>query len=344
MERYADASRLGPNEARAHWLARGVAEGRRFHPGPRVMKIVLMTRDEWPLLQSWVLYHAHVFGGENIYVLDGSIEQQEAVSFLAAAQCKLGVNVFRTSAGLNTLQGVIVELLQSLALSSDFFTKLDTDEFLGMAMLSRASGALDFEVGLPVRDYVDSLQVLNGTRFTPGYLVESIPPPACGSNPALRTNFTSIAASKRKKTLFVAQAFGSVDLGAHSGSVRRPFNSTGCQGTDLLLFHFHDDCYDKVVQNDRKAVLSHGYILANDTLDVARAKCEALLFKRGRNFYSWHKVLGYLNHLKDPAIHRRTFYHRYEKRLHVQYDGLAKLLTRLEQEFEDMPAGACKGS
>ena len=50
-----------------HYSDFGVLAGHRGHSGQRTMKIILMTRDDWPLIRSWVLYHADVFGGENLY-------------------------------------------------------------------------------------------------------------------------------------------------------------------------------------------------------------------------------------------------------------------------------------
>jgi hypothetical protein len=58
--------RFSAVQAMHHWLDKGIAEGRRSHPGQRTLKILLMTMDEWPLLRSWVLYHAHLVGGHNM--------------------------------------------------------------------------------------------------------------------------------------------------------------------------------------------------------------------------------------------------------------------------------------
>ena len=49
-----------------HWFQRGIGQGRRSHAGRKTLKILLMTKDEWPLLRSWVLYHADLVGGSNL--------------------------------------------------------------------------------------------------------------------------------------------------------------------------------------------------------------------------------------------------------------------------------------
>lgn len=64
--RHTKLANFSASEATAHWLSKGIAEGRRSHAGRKTLKILLMTKDEWPLLRSWVLYHADLVGGSNL--------------------------------------------------------------------------------------------------------------------------------------------------------------------------------------------------------------------------------------------------------------------------------------
>eukprot|EP00667_Euglena_gracilis_P029207 EG_transcript_38387 len=47
---------------KTHYLEVGIKQGVAMHPGMEVVKIVLMHKNQWPLLRTWVLYHAHLVG------------------------------------------------------------------------------------------------------------------------------------------------------------------------------------------------------------------------------------------------------------------------------------------
>jgi hypothetical protein len=70
---YADAAKMDSAAALHHFNTVGILEGRRCHAGPKIFKILVMTMNEWPLIRSWTLYHASIFGGENLYILDSRL-------------------------------------------------------------------------------------------------------------------------------------------------------------------------------------------------------------------------------------------------------------------------------
>ncbi len=101
------------------------------------IKIVLMTKNEWPLLRSWVLYHSHTFGIENLYIIDSST-LPVIRNFLETMRTR-GLQVLCEDLNLNDIEGKFNEVMRDLAPSSDLMIKLDTDEFL-MLSASHASG------------------------------------------------------------------------------------------------------------------------------------------------------------------------------------------------------------
>ena len=112
-----------------HWLNKGIKLGYRAHPGKKVLKIFMMTKDEWPLLKSWVLYHGHVFGFGNLYIFDNSVNQR-CIRFLKHTEKSYGLHVFFTNSSLETIIFEISDVANMLATSSDFVVKFDTDEYL----------------------------------------------------------------------------------------------------------------------------------------------------------------------------------------------------------------------
>ena len=59
-----DLKKMSYIEAHAHFFNLGYREGRSTHAGHKIMKLVLMTKNETSLAYSWILYHGHIFGFE----------------------------------------------------------------------------------------------------------------------------------------------------------------------------------------------------------------------------------------------------------------------------------------
>ncbi|PSC67578.1 hypothetical protein C2E20_8756 [Micractinium conductrix] len=336
VEHHADLAGLTAAQALEHWAVHGAAEGRRSHRGPAVLKLVVMTKNE-VMLRSWVLYHAHVFGAENLYIIDGSTDA-DAVAFLAQAECQLGVHVFRSAANLNELEALMTALLRSLTLAADYLIKVDTDEFLAVAPPVDASGVRSgpLRVGAAVREHLDSLQAGGAAMLRTRLRQEGSPPQQCPADPALSTDFAPLTADSRPKILFVAHHFASVGLGGHAGRSRGGSDSIpAIVDTDLALLEFRYDCYDRWTANNRKAVFSHGYVLEGDSDAVMQEK---LTPKQSNDTISHHKVQGYLAHLVDPAASWRAYYARFDGVQQVRFHDLAMQLQFLHRAFDAQAA------
>ena len=295
---YSDVATLSDKAARAHWDSIGFGEGRRSHAGPRIMKIVLMTKDEWPLVRSWVLHHAHIFGPRNVYVIDSSAADGPTARFLDEAAL-YGVNVMRTQLNLNNVLDAINHLFRLLAHSTDFIIKLDTDE-----LLLRWNGTALVTTGLV--EYLDSIPV-TGALLKVGGAGENAAPSSCGDR-----NNSVVLASRHfilvdahpamGRKFFSGPSFKTVDLGAHKGEVQSPFDALPSEFVPNLRYaHYHQQCYDITIANSLRAIISHGYLDPSEPSEVQREKLAQRVatsnFPRG----SIHKAAGYLEHLNDEG-------------------------------------------
>lgn len=95
------------------------------------MKVVLMTRNEWPLIKSWLLYHGHLLGFENLYIIDGSTDTR-VIQFLEQSVSNVGANVYFSKSNLVDLTKEVNDAFFRLRHTCDFLIKLDTDEFLSI--------------------------------------------------------------------------------------------------------------------------------------------------------------------------------------------------------------------
>ena len=91
------------------WVGQSYFSFRPTHVG-KVFKIFIMTKDEWPTIVSNALHHGHVFGFNNIHVVDGSADQRQ-IDFLNKIHSNLGVSRYFSSKKLNDLAGYISNIM-----------------------------------------------------------------------------------------------------------------------------------------------------------------------------------------------------------------------------------------
>jgi len=91
----------------------------------------MMQRDEADLLRPWVMYHAALFGIENIFVFDNGSTSPSVILELVEFARK-GLNVDWKHSGPEDFHSkgeILGSLIVSLANRYDFFLPLDCDEF-----------------------------------------------------------------------------------------------------------------------------------------------------------------------------------------------------------------------
>ena len=261
----------------------------------RVLKIVLMTKNEWPLSRSWVLYHGLVFGFNNIYVIDGSNDPRQ-IKYMVYLK-SLGYNILFSQADLNSLEKVISKLMRSLRKSCDFLLKLDTDEFL--AVYDPPSSKV-YTSHIRIQAHLNSLPY-NGSMYKVGYYSDVIPPlDNCLPEDDITSTTVLFSCPQRSthKTFFPSKTFEHMDLGSHAGSVSVSGPGKNVYHTsNFLILHYHNQCFLSYVKNCETVIVSHGYVYQNDSIE---RRIEKLSAKNGQDYNSWHKAAYYLTYLKDP--------------------------------------------
>ena len=323
---------LNTQECAAHFLSVGVPQGARAHEGPRSLQIVLMTKNEWPLLKSWVLYHAELLGGHNLNIIDGS-DLSEVRDFLNRVRDNLGVRVIFSKADLNGMTAEMNRVFTIVKPMSDFIIKLDTDEFLTLR-----DGAGFTTKG--VMAYLDNLPV-DGRKYKATFVMNSLPDASCvpgTSTPMHVTRFSAAAPwtsswSPGMKTFFLAATFQGIDLGSHAGEVVAPYNSDLFFDTQLNILHFHYQCFEDVVANNLRALVSHGYVLESDGAAEQLEKCVKLL-QQNPAMNSFHKVQNHIDFItKGFEVSKAAYYTQFQNvdqniELHEMRSQLLELTER----------------
>jgi hypothetical protein len=94
------------------------------------VKVVLKTRNENQLLSDWINYHTKIFGYDGLVIFDHMSDCPETLKIYSSLSDE--VCIFQYSGQLDRLHNVpsFPELYESLRASCDYYTFIDTDEFL----------------------------------------------------------------------------------------------------------------------------------------------------------------------------------------------------------------------
>ena len=81
-----------------------------------------MTRNDVNSIEDWIIYHGYLFGLKNLYLVDGS--DDEEVLAIYDFYKKHGLNVLHTDAGLNDLADEITSMMHQHKGENNFLIKL----------------------------------------------------------------------------------------------------------------------------------------------------------------------------------------------------------------------------
>ncbi|WP_109313747.1 glycosyltransferase family 2 protein [Ruegeria sp. AU67] len=296
------------------------------------LKIFLMTKNEGELIKDWILYHAHLFGIENIHILDGSDDEQVLQVYELYKQ--KGLNVHHSNSGLDDLAIELTQLMHAHKGTGNFLIKLDTDEFLAVASpaelrprspkldafrkafiekydgksILKVTGALDklFEqwfrrkrISLDgIEAFFDRLPV-TGQRYKASFTMWSMPVEAFSQRPCVDVLEFTPSQFTHLKSFFHSESFVSVDLGCHVGSST---DNEGFIDTGLTVIHYHSTSVEDSMRRARQVLRSHGYI---DQGASSAQEIEKLSRLEGQLISSWHKIDQYLKFLRSKGAGER---------------------------------------
>lgn len=269
----------------------------------RTACIILMTKNEWPTLRSWVLHHGDLVGFENLHVIDNS-DEASSVEYIQRARDKYGISVTYSKRGMEEKDEELTSTALGMQPQCDFIFKLDTDEFLGVHQQAENTLRVD---GNAFHAELRRLP-MDGRKYLITYRKELLKQRVCRDN-ALATDFGPIKVvgpyDSNPKMFYPARSVVSIDTGSHTGMT----TVDGLVKTNMAILHLHNKCYEVYMKNIKEILLSRDQISANQT---DKENFDALDRQKDR-FTVWcgmkscHKAREYHAYLKDPEGHRRDY-------------------------------------
>ena len=299
----------------------------------KTMQIYIMTKNEWPLIKSTVLYHGTIFGFENIYVIDASTDPI-ILAFLRAAHEKLGVNVIYSTSNLNTVAEEMNMIMHREKDKANFLIKLDTDEILvhyDPTINKMSTNPTN------IRSYLNTLP-LDGGILKAGFQSHAKVFSNCSfsDNTFVISRISSPFGPYALKSFFASKTFGTYDLGGHAGVLVASSNITTIQSTNLSIMHYHYHCFERSIKADEQAVLSHNYIFGNETVQEKIEKMTALVgdFPATCRMSSCHKVHHYLQYLINPEKVKTEYYTIFDQTPAVENPEISNKMIELETKYK----------
>lgn len=270
-----------------------------------------MTKNEDLFIENWIKYHGEIFGYQNLYIIDGS--DQQNIFDVYEKYKKRGLNIHHTDANLNDLEVIINEQIKKHKGRDNFVIKMDTDEFLSHANIQNINNfrykCLRFFKRKPSKLgelFTPQLQLRNdnfehifdnlpitGQRYIAEFLF-SIPKQNEPQEPLKEiTDFKYFGEQTVKKCLFHADSFISTDLGSHTGITT---NNKGTIATPIVIIHYHGIGIPNTVRSAKQVLVSHGYIKNTDNTETAKSKLTRI--EKQKDYPSHHKVKFYLDYLQ----------------------------------------------
>jgi hypothetical protein len=197
---------------------------------------VMMQKDEAILLAPWLTYHGHLFGHENLYVIDNGSTDPGVLETLRRFEA-MGVHVDYSHAtrddylNKGDVVGAAIRALDAQG-HYDFFFPTDCDEFI----IKQVDGGFSCDRDT-IHGYLDTLRDEPQT-LRMRYQLDN--------HPLLADCYVHAGSSK---TFFARDCFGWTDHGHHCDGSRK---AAGSRFTALLHAHFHHMPFERLRQAARQ--------------------------------------------------------------------------------------------
>ena len=264
----------------------------------------LAQKDEAGVLEPWLTYHGHLFGLENLYIIDNGSTRPDVRATLARFASR-GVHVdyaHPTREDYLNKGDIVGAKIRDLDAAGiyDFFFPTDCDEFL----IKQTATGFTCD-GAAIDAYLETLRKEPQTLRMRYQLA---------NHPLVPDFYVHFASSK---TFFAAQAFGWTDHGHHCDGSRL---AAGSRYTALLHVHFHYMPFERLIGSVRQRWIG--------SVDIEDRE----------------QLVGYAGDSQHLAryllMSRDEYYTQFNQKLLIYFPQLRRLLGRLGAPL-DIPPGEC---
>ena len=201
-------------------------------------KVIVLSRNEYDLIDDFLTYYGTIFGHENVVVVDNGSDDARVLQAYKKYEA-LGVTIESDRDGMMSMSQIVTDAMRRHKSSCEFLIPLDTDEFmylpgkLDIRDVTQARHAiLDHLIKIP-----DDVSILKYGKFL-GSIAEKTSEDYSKYKHAKPTHYIKTFYDQGwDKVIVRSSAFISISQGNHRVRVTRGSTMT----SDLLgLLHFHE--------------------------------------------------------------------------------------------------------
>lgn len=272
-------------------------------------KVVVLTRDEYDLIEDFLIHHGALFGFENIVVVDNGSKDARVLEVYERYRAK-GVTVESDVRAMTSMAQMVTDALQRHRGSCRFLIPLDTDEFMvhgTLESLSKSEGQqassnhedIKKRISEELEAIPDDVSVLRYGRF-----LGSIPDPESDDYVAFKhqrpaRSVTTFYDQGWDKLIVRGDAFVAISQGNHHA--RTAYGRT-LTLENFGLLHFHETGAAR--KRERCLMSMRGYrqihfLEAQGTLEGQLRACNELIKQK---LFGGHRIEQYVVFLRRAVL------------------------------------------
>ncbi len=280
------------------------------------IKVFTVTKNEYDLIEDWILYYGNLVGFENVVVIDNGSDDDRVIEIYKKFKYDIEIVTKMGFEGEN--QGTyFTEMMNCYKAQADFLIGTDTDEFLvfnnkNTKEISINPYTIHEEfVNLPVRNSIGYINVhINSCSFGQKRFVRPTVEMTKFNRGDLDDYPLYNGPMKCNKVFYRADRFIRTSNGNHAGK-------TTDEGIpywpSLAYLHFHD------LGTERNLERAYGTILGYKFIDKTDNKEEMInKLRRAQNGYGNHRVVEYIEFL-ERGLTRSNQVSNFETNLFKDY-------------------------
>jgi hypothetical protein len=262
---------------------------------PELAKVFCVTKDEYDLIEDFIIYYGEIFGYNNVIIIDNMSTNEHVLQVYERYKPK-GVTVTQWESYEKGEQGrAFTTVMNTYKDTCEFLIGLDTDEIMVLRSV--------VEKNKPVHrsDLVDFLKrlPLDCTKFTIKQYYLSIADPTCLSyidfkhTRPFREQHTFLPEYHRNgiKVFYRSSAFSETENGNHNGKVT---HGNTLSVDELCYLHFHETGEKRKFERAETVVYGYKYITPQLTVLQRLSKLLPLRYEHARCHHAgFHRVEQY---------------------------------------------------
>jgi hypothetical protein len=257
-------------------------------------KVFTVTKNEYDLIEDFLLYHGYLFGYENLVVIDNGSTDTRVLEVYDRYKLR-GVTVVTRIGYKGTQQGEhFTDVMKDYREAAEFLIGLDTDLFFCVDQSSDRAVVQRYLRSLPQSYDIFQMQkfmmsVVDPT--SPNYQDRKLLRPVDSTTFVIRDSY---GGGKHGHVFFRAANFVSTSNGNHTG-VTTTSKAWFCSRVSYV--HYHETGRQRLYERCRAILIAYGYIAEGMTREQELHALRTL-----RNGDGLHRQQQYIRYLENPDL------------------------------------------